>query len=80
MRRLFVAAATSVMPSRADHDMNMKVMEAANACGLHYEENLIVCPTDEYFSFVDAGLLIPAPRGGGQALNVGRAHPAVRRS
>lgn len=56
----------NVTPSQADYKMNQALMDAANACGLVYEEHLIVCPTAEYYSFVDAGLLIPASRGGGK--------------
>lgn len=67
----------SVMPSLADHDLNHAIMAAANACGLVYEEHIIVGPSDVYFSFVDAGLLKPAPRGGGPQLDVKRAKAAA---
>lgn len=53
----------TVLPSRADHALTLSIMEAANACGLSFEEHIIVGPTDEYYSFVDGGLLIPYPRG-----------------
>jgi DNA repair protein RadC len=68
------------LPSVSDHNMNHAIMAAANACGLVYEESLIVCPTQEYFSFRDAGLILPAPRGGGRPLNVKKAASATRRS
>lgn len=53
----------SVLPSAADDQMTRAMMRAANACGLSFEEHIIVGPTDEYFSFVEAGLLIPVERG-----------------
>jgi DNA repair protein RadC len=62
--------ALSVAPSVSDQNLSLSIMEAANACSLIYEEHLIVCPTDEYFSFVEAGLLRAAPRGGGKELNL----------
>jgi DNA repair protein RadC len=70
--------AISVVPSVSDHDLSLKVMEAANTVGLIYEEHIIVGPTDEYFSFVDAGLIIAGPRGGGKPVNLKRAAAAAR--
>ena len=65
--------AISVLPSTADGDLTNAMMAAANACGLSFEEHIIVGPTDQYFSFVDAGLLIPAKRGGGPQMRLKKA-------
>jgi len=60
-------------PSVDDQDLTHKVMEAANACGLVFEEHIIVEPSGGSFSFVENKLLIPAPRGGGRPLSIKRA-------
>lgn len=48
--------------SQQDVDLTHEVMAAANACGLIFEDHIVVWPTGHYFSFADAGLLEPAPR------------------
>ena len=70
--------ALGLLPSVSDHNLNLAIMEAANAVSLIYEEHLIVGPSDEYFSFVDAGLLKPASRGGGKPVNLKRAAAQAR--
>jgi DNA repair protein RadC len=69
----------SVAPSVSDGALNHAIMNAANICGLIYEEHVIVCPTKEYFSFRDAGLIKPAPRGGLDQLDVTKAAAAKTR-
>jgi hypothetical protein len=41
-------------------DLTAKVMTAANSVGLYFEDHLIVGPDAETFSFLAAGLIIPA--------------------
>jgi DNA repair protein RadC len=48
---------TSVKPSRSDRRLTVEVMEAANACGLYFEDHVILTPTGKWFSFAQAGLL-----------------------
>lgn len=52
------------------HDI---VMDAANACGLVFEQHLIVAATGEYFSFRDAGLVVPVKRMGGKLAKLPKA-------
>jgi DNA repair protein RadC len=61
------------LPSIDDQDLTHKIMEAANACGLVFEEHIIVEPSGGSFSFVEHKLLVPAPRGGGKPLDIKRA-------
>lgn len=63
----------NALPSVEDQNLTHKVMEAANACGLVFEEHIIVEPSGGSFSFVEHKLLIPAPRGGGKPLDIKRA-------
>lgn len=63
------------LPSLSDHDLTHKVMDAANACGLMFEEHVIVEPGGDFYSFRDSGLLIPASRNGGP-LDAVKAAPA----
>lgn len=53
-------------PSMTDWDLTQKVMAASDACGLVLEEHLIITPTGEYYSFREAGLILPlaTPVGG----------------
>lgn len=62
-----------IRPSVPDGVVTHTIMDAANACGLSFEEHLIIGPTPTYFSFVDAGLLIPLGRGGAPALEVSKS-------
>jgi len=48
-------------------------MDAANVCGLVFEEHLIVAATGEYFSFRDAGLVVPVKRMGGKPAKLPKA-------
>lgn len=60
-------------PTVYDVDMVNILMDAANTVGLYFEDNLIVGPNAPVFSFVENGLLLPAPEiaamasGGGHA-------------
>ncbi|MGI8999356.1 MAG: JAB domain-containing protein [Candidatus Limnocylindria bacterium] len=47
----------SVQPSLADHNTTHTMMAAANACGLIFEDHLIVEPGGSYYSFNEAGLI-----------------------
>lgn len=49
-------------PTNLDVDLTAKVMAAANTVGLYFEDHLIMGPDAETFSFLDAGLIIPAVR------------------
>lgn len=57
-------------PSVTDWHLTQKIMEAANTCGIVFDEHLIITPTGEYYSFRDAGLILPPARGiGGKRLS-----------
>lgn len=47
-------------PTVADFQLTLDVMAAANACGLYFEDHLIVTPSGKTYSFVDSGFLKPA--------------------
>jgi DNA repair protein RadC len=47
----------SAQPSLGDRQVTVEIMEAANACGLYFEDHLIVTPRKAWFSFERAGLL-----------------------
>jgi DNA repair protein RadC len=47
-------------PTNLDVDLAMKIMAAANTVGLYFEDNLIVGPDATTYSFLAAGLIIPA--------------------
>jgi DNA repair protein RadC len=49
----------SPTPSTNDWELTQKMMTAANACGLVFEEHLIITPMGDYYSFRDAGLILP---------------------
>lgn len=51
-----------VDPTEPDMDLTRKIMEAANACGLYFEDHLILGPNREVFSMAESGILIPAPQ------------------
>lgn len=53
-------------PSQADWTLTQMILTAGNACGLVLEDHLIVTPTGDYYSFRDAGLILPPakPLGG----------------
>ncbi len=50
-----------VDPTVVDVDLTRKIMTAANACGLYFEDHYILGPNHEVFSFADEGILTPAP-------------------
>lgn len=50
-------------PSQADYELTSKVMDAANACGLFFEDHYIVTPNHGHFSFVDSKYLVPMKYG-----------------
>ena len=50
-----------VSPTNLDVDMTHTIMDAANVAGLFFEDHLIVGPGGRQFSFVENGLLKPAP-------------------
>lgn len=47
-------------PTMYDVDAVHKIMAAANAAGLSFEDSLIVGPNSELFSFRENGLIVPA--------------------
>lgn len=49
-----------VTPTTVDVNLTRKVMAAANACGLYFEDHLILGPSGEQFSMAEAGILVPA--------------------
>lgn len=49
-------------PTNMDVDTTRMIMEAANATGLYFEDHLIVGPGAPTFSFLTAGIIIPAMR------------------
>lgn len=49
-----------VTPTTVDVDLTRKLMTAANACGLYFEDHLILGPNGEEFSMAEAGILVPA--------------------
>lgn len=67
----------SALPSQADYQLTHDVMDAANACGLLFEDHIIVEPGGDHFSFREAGLIIPTKPSSSKLLNVKRA-AAVR--
>ena len=46
-------------PSMGDKRLTEQVMAAANACGLYFEDHIILTPDGRYYSFTDRGLLRP---------------------
>jgi DNA repair protein RadC len=49
-------------PTANDMLLTHRVMDAANATGIYFEDHLIVGPPDRFFSLARAGLLIPKRR------------------
>ena len=47
-----------ISPTVNDLHLTNVLMTAANACGLYFEDHLIVGPNGKRYSFVDGGLLI----------------------
>lgn len=68
----------SAAPSVGDMELTHAVMAAANACGLLFEDHVIVEPNGSSFSFRAAGLIIPTTIGGPKMkpLKVSRAAAA----
>ena len=46
-------------PSRNDIDLTVAVMEAANACGLYFEDHMIVAPSGRWLSMTQKGIIDP---------------------
>jgi DNA repair protein RadC len=44
-------------PSMGDRTLTKEVMEAANTCGLYFEDHIILTPQGKWFSFVQQKLL-----------------------
>lgn len=51
-----------VLPSDTDMELNLAVMDAANTCGLLFEDNVIIAAPDQVFSFRENELLLPVRR------------------
>lgn len=49
-----------VTPTVVDIDLTRKIMNAANTCGLYFEDHLILGPNGEEFSMADSGILVPS--------------------
>lgn len=58
----------SAEPSYADRNMTNVLMTAANACGLVFEDHVIVEPLGRHFSFADAGMIIGKKKRGATAV------------
>jgi DNA repair protein RadC len=51
-------------PSAADIELTANIMDAANACGLYFDDHLIIGPgRSKPFSFAKAGMMLPAKYG-----------------
>jgi DNA repair protein RadC len=46
-------------PTIADFQLTRDVMDAANACGLYFEDHIIVTPGGKTYSFVESGFMTP---------------------
>lgn len=51
---------TRLTPSKGDRRLTETIMYAANACGLFFEDHLILTPNGKWFSFAAKGLIVPA--------------------
>lgn len=47
-------------PTQKDIDLTRQIMFGANACGLFFEDHVIVTPTGKSYSFADHNMLVPA--------------------
>lgn len=47
-----------VEPSELDIRLTQKIANAANACGLTFEDHVIIGPPDRYYSMVTAGIMV----------------------
>lgn len=52
----------NVAPTVLDVDLTRKIMNAANICGLYFEDHYVLGPNHEVFSFADEGMLLVAPQ------------------
>lgn len=50
-----------VSPTIQDLNLTRVLMDAANACGLFFEDHLIVAPNGRSYSFTEGGLLVRSP-------------------
>lgn len=64
-----------VTATTIDVDLTAKVMSAANACGIFFEDHIILGPNKEFFSFAEEGLLVPSPQIQAMAKTNRRAVP-----
>ena len=48
-------------PTSLDMDVTRKIMDAANVCGLYFEDHFIVAPHGQSVSLAEEGFLVPAP-------------------
>lgn len=48
-------------PTAADYEATRQIMVAANACGLYFDDHVILTPRGHYFSMVDEGFMVPIP-------------------
>jgi DNA repair protein RadC len=53
-----------VDPTSNDMILTHRVMDAANASGIYFEDHLIVGPHGKFYSMARTGLLVPKRRGG----------------
>lgn len=49
-----------LQPSKGDRDITRKIMAAANACGLFFEDHIIITPNGKWLSFTQRGIIKPA--------------------
>lgn len=47
-------------PSKGDIDITRKIMAAANACGLFFEDHIILSPNQKWVSMTQRGIIEPA--------------------
>jgi DNA repair protein RadC len=53
----------SAQPSTSDNDLTRKIMDAANNCGLVFEDHIIVEPGGGFYSYHDAGVITDVKQG-----------------
>jgi len=46
-----------LVPSLGDRELTIEIMDAANACGLYFEDHVILTPNGKWYSFEEHGLL-----------------------
>lgn len=48
-----------IQPSHNDIDLTAQVMAAANTCGLHFEDHMVVTPDGRWLSMANEGIIDP---------------------